>query len=66
MTETEICGKGRYKICPYKTEKLGKVTPNLNYEERTVPRHYPKAWVRRQDAAFLLKNENVFFRQPEI
>ncbi len=29
------------------------------YEERTVPRHFPKAWVRRQDAAFWQK-----FRLP--
>ncbi len=46
--------------------------PNQYYEERTVPCHEPKAWVRRQDAAFWqifsqpFKKMSYAKRQPEI
>ncbi len=34
--------------------------PNQHYEEHTVPCHEPKAWVRRQDAAF--RNLSYYFK----
>ncbi len=66
-----VCGEGRYKICPYEISQIvDKATPRRCDEMRTVPRHFPKAWVRRQDAAFWQKKNRNFvfemrFRLPE-
>ncbi len=42
------------KSAPTITKEFGR-SAILRYEERTVPCHHSKAWVRRQDAAFPFK-----------